>query len=137
STALLLPDGRVLHAGGGDGGSTPNNLNYEVYSPPYLFKGPRPGINGATPDAVTYGQTIDVPSPDAASISKVTLIRMGSVTHAFDQSQRLVPLSFSASSGRVSVTLPGRRNVAPPGPYLLFLVNGDGVPSVGRIMLLR
>jgi galactose oxidase-like protein/Big-like domain-containing protein len=137
STALLLPDGRVLHAGGGDGGSTPNNLNYEVYSPPYLFKGPRPGINGPTPDAVTYGQTIDVPSPDAASITKVTLIRMGSVTHAFDQAQRLLPLNFSASSGRVSVTLPGRRNAAPPGPYLLFLVNGDGVPSVGRIMVLR
>jgi hypothetical protein len=137
STALLLPDGRVLHAGGGDGGGTPNNLNYELYSPPYLFKGPRPVINGATPNAVGYGQTIDVTTPDASTITKVTLIRMGSVTHAFDQAQRLLPLNFSASSGRVSVTLPGRRNVAPPGPYLLFIVNGDGVPSVGRIMLLR
>jgi hypothetical protein len=86
---------------------------------------------------VGYGQTIDVTTPDASTITKVTLIRMGSVTHAFDQAQRLLPLNFSASSGRVSVTLPGRQNVAPPGPYLLFIVNGDGVPSVGRIMLLR
>jgi hypothetical protein len=137
STALLLPDGRVLHAGGGDGGNTPNNLNYEVYSPPYLFKGSRPVINGTTPDAVGYGQTVDLTTPDASSITKVTLIRTGSVTHAFDQAQRLLPLNFTASAGRVSVTLPGRRNVAPPGPYLLFIVNGDGVPSVGRIMLLR
>jgi hypothetical protein len=137
STALLLPDGRVLHAGGGDGGDTPNNLNYELYSPPYLFKGPRPVINGATPNAVSYGQTIDVSSPDASTITKVSLIRTGSVTHAFDQAQRLLPLTFSASAGKVSVTLPGRRNLAPPGPYLLFLVNGNGVPSLGRIMVLR
>jgi hypothetical protein len=137
STALLLPDGRVLHAGGGDGGNTPDNRNYEVYSPPYLFKGDRPVISDATPDAVGYGQTITVNTPDASTITKVTLIRMGSVTHSFDQAQRLLPLNFSVSSGRLSVTLPGRRTVAPPGPYLLFIVNGDGVPSVGRIMLLR
>ena len=94
-------------------------------------------IDGTTPNAVSYGQTIDLASPDASAITKVTLIRMGSVTHAFDQAQRLLPLNFSASSGQLSVTLPGRRNVAPPGPYLLFIVNGDGVPSVGRIMLLK
>jgi Domain of unknown function (DUF1929)/Bacterial Ig-like domain (group 2) len=137
STTLLLPDGRVLHAGGGDGGDTPDNLNYEVYSPPYLFKGARPEISGVTPNAVGYGQTIDLTTPDASTITKVTFIRMGSVTHAFDQAQRLLPLNFSASAGKLSVTLPGRRNLAPPGPYLLFIVNGNGVPSVGRIMLLR
>jgi hypothetical protein len=59
------------------------------------------------------------------------------VTHAFDQAQRLVPLSFSETSGGLSVTLPASRNAAPPGPYLLFLVNADGVPSVGRIIRLR
>jgi galactose oxidase-like protein/Big-like domain-containing protein len=137
STALLLPDGRVLHSGGGDGGDTPDNFNYEVYSPPYLFRGPRPVISGGTPDAVGYGQTIALETPDASSIGKVTLIRLGSVTHAFDQAQRLVPLDFSPTSGGLSVTLPARRTVAPPGPYLLFLVSAAGVPSVGRIMRLR
>jgi len=136
STALLLPDGRVLHTGGGDGG-VPNNFNYELYSPPYLFKGARPTISAGTPDAVGYGQTISVATPDAASIAKVTLIRFGSVTHAFDQGQRLVPLSFSQAAGGLSVALPASRTTAPPGPYLLFIVNADGVPSAGRIMRLQ
>ena len=67
----------------------------------------------------------------------MTLIRTGSVTHAFDQAQLLVPLEFSQASGGLSVTLPASRTAAPPGPYLLFLVNSDGVPSGGRIMRLR
>ncbi|HUR95291.1 MAG TPA: Ig-like domain-containing protein [Gemmatimonadales bacterium] len=139
STSVLLPDGRVLHTGGGDGGGLPNNLDYEVYSPPYLFKGHRPVIDQPTPDLVAYGQTIEVSTPDGPDIAKATLIRLGSVTHAFDQAQRLVPLSFSQTSGGLSVTLPGSasRTSAPPGPYMLFLVNENGVPSVGRIMRLQ
>jgi hypothetical protein len=137
STTVLLPDGRVLHSGGGDGGGVPNNLNYELYSPPYLFQGARPVISGATPDDVGYGQTFALATPDGPTIAKVTLIRSGSVTHAFDQAQLLVPLEFSQASGGLSVTLPVSRMVAPPGPYLLFLVNADGVPSGGRIMRLR
>jgi hypothetical protein len=137
STSLLLPDGRVLHGGGGGGGGTVDNYNYEVYSPAYLFRGARPVITGATPATVGYGQNVIVGTPDAASITKVSLIRGGSVTHAFDQGQRLVPLTFSPVSGGLSVTIPASRNVAPPGPYMLFLVNGNGVPSVARIVLLQ
>ncbi len=137
STSLLLPDGRVIHSGGGAGGGTIDNLNFEIYSPPYLFKGARPGVTGATPGAVGYGQTLFVETPDGASITKVTLIRFGSVTHAFDQGQRLVSLGFSQVGGGISVTLPASRAIAPPGPYMLFLVNGNGVPSVGRIMRLQ
>ncbi|MGH7428415.1 MAG: galactose oxidase early set domain-containing protein, partial [Candidatus Methylomirabilaceae bacterium] len=137
STSLLLPDGRVLHGGGGGGGGTIDNLNYELYSPPYLFRGARPTVTGTTPDAVGYGQTLFVGTPDGASIAKVTLIRASSVTHAFDQGTRLVPLSFSQGAGGLSVALPASRATAPPGPYMLFLVNGNGVPSVGRIMRLQ
>lgn len=136
STTLLLPDGRVLHSGGGDGGGVPNNYNYELYSPPYLFQGPRPVISDGVPEAATYEQTLAVGTPDAATIAKVSLIRLGSVTHAFDQAQTFVPLEFSVSAGGLSVTLP-TRITAPPGPYLLFLVNGSGVPSVGRIVRLQ
>ena len=137
STSLLLPDGRVLHSGGGDGSGTPNNLNYEVYSPPYLFREARPTIAGGVPADAGYGQTLAVGTPDGASTAKVSLIRLGSVTHAFDQSQRLVPLGFSQAAGGLSVRLPASANVAPPGPYLLFLVSSDGVPSVGQILRLR
>src|SRR5437660_947867 len=137
STSLLLPDGRVLHTGSGDGASAPRELSYELYSPPYLFQGARPGITGATPATVAYGQTLVVETPDAASIAKVTFIRTGSVTHAFDQAGRLVPLAFSPVSGGVSVTLPRDHTTAPPGPDMLFLVDGNGVPSIGQIMVLR
>lgn len=136
STALLLPDGRVIHAGGGDGGGTVDNLNYEVYSPPYLFKGARPSVTGITGTA-GYGQALIVQTPDGASITKVTLIHPGSVTHAFDEAQRLVSLNFSPVGGGISVTLPASANLAPPGMYMLFLVNGNGVPSIGQMIRLQ
>src|SRR5205814_5430641 len=83
STALLLPDGRVLSAGGDFGGASA-----EVYSPPYLFNGARPAITSA-PANVTYGQSFFVGTPDAASVSKVTLIALSSVTHGFNMGQRI------------------------------------------------
>ncbi len=134
SASLLLPDGRVLHGGGGGGGGTIDNLNYEIFSPPYLFRGARPTVTGATPETVAYGQPLFVETPDGASITKVTLVRFGSVTHAFDQGQRLVSLSFSQVTGGLTVAIPASRTTAPPGPYMLFLVNGNGVPAVGRIV---
>jgi hypothetical protein len=136
-TTLLLPDGRLLHTGSGDAGGAVDELNYELYSPPYLFNGPRPSIVGAVPSLVLYGDTVAITTPDAATITKVTLIRFGSVTHAFNMSQRLVPLTFSSGANGLSVVFPATGTVAPPGPYMLFLVNATGVPSVGQIILLR
>jgi hypothetical protein len=128
SAATLLPDGRVLVTGGN------NQLTPEVYSPPYLFKGPRPVISSA-PAAVGYGRQVPVQTT-ATDIAKVTLIRLGSVTHAFDENQRLNVLPFTPASGAVDVTTPANSNIAPPGHYLLFLVNALGVPSEGRIVQL-
>jgi hypothetical protein len=137
STSLLLPDGRVLHTGSGDAAGMANELNYEIFSPPYLFKGARPTITSASPGVVTYGQTVVVETPDVASITNVTLIRLGSVTHAFDYAQRLVPLTFSRTVTGISVGIPASRTAATPGPYMLFLVNGVGVPSEGQILRLQ
>jgi len=137
-TALLLPDGRVLYTGSGDGSvGTADERNYELYSPPYLFNGARPTITGALPSSAGYGLAQVVNTPDGPEIAQVTLIRLGSVTHAFDQSQLLVPLSFSPVAAGLTITFPASRATAPPGPYMLFLVNANGVPSVGRMMLLR
>lgn len=139
STALLLPDGRVLYSGSGDGdlGPEKDEQSYELYSPPYLFNGARPTITGALPARAGYGQTQVVNTPDGAGVAQVTLIRLGSVTHAFDQSELLVRLSFSPVAAGLTITFPASRTTAPPGPYMLFLVNASGVPSVGRIMLLQ
>jgi galactose oxidase-like protein len=82
------------------------------------------------------GQTLTVQTP-GASITQVTLIRFGSVTHAFDEGQRLVSFIFSPVSGGISVNLRASSNIAPPGPYMVFLVNATGVPSVGRILVLQ
>jgi hypothetical protein len=137
--ALLLPDGRVLYTGSGDATGVTDEKNYELFSPPYLFNGARPAITGALPARVAYGQTLKVETPDGAAIAKVTLIRFSSVTHALDMGARLVPLAFSGGArGRgLIITFPASPTVAPPGPYLLFLVNAAGVPSEGRIVLLR
>lgn len=135
-SALLLPDGRVLLTGSGEGGGGVNQKTYEIFSPPYLFKGPRPTITAA-PAAVAYGQSFQVQSPEAASITKVSFIRLGSVTHAFDESQRFVSLTYSVSGNALTVTAPANGNLAPPGHYLLSLVNGQGVPSVSKIVQIQ
>lgn len=138
SNALLLPDGRVLVAGGGHpdppGGSAQANI--EVYSPPYLFKGARPTITSA-PQQVLYGQTFFVGTPTPQSIASVSWIRLSSTTHAFNQNQRFNRLSFSRTAVGLSVTAPASANLAPPGHYMLFILNRSGVPSVARITDLR
>jgi hypothetical protein len=75
-----------------------------------------------------------VATPDAANIAKVSLIRLGSVTHAFDMNQRFQWLSFTAGAGDLTVSLSSDRNRTPPGHYLLFILDGNGVPSVGSIV---
>jgi hypothetical protein len=146
STALLLPDGRVLSAGGGICGTCDTvgylNKNAEIFSPPYLFKkggwgslAPRPTVTAA-PGAVTEGSQFTVSTPDAASITKVAFVKLGAVTHSNNMDQRYVPLSFTAGNGTLTVTAPANINIAPPGYYMLFIVNSAGVPSVAPILRL-
>ena len=126
STAVLLPDGRVLSAGHDNGSQ---QTMAEVYSPPYLFKGARPTISSA-PSTVAYGAQFNVSTPQASSIQKVVLIRPSSTTHSLHEDQRSVELSFTAGAGNLSVTAPANATAAPAGPYMLFLLNSNGVPSV-------
>jgi hypothetical protein len=136
STSLLLPDGRVLHSGSGSSGGAPDQRNYEIFSPPYLFKGARPTISSA-PATVSYGEAFPVATEDAAKISRVAWIRLGSVTHAFDQNQRYSRLTFTRSEDGLLVTAPNSRNSSPPGHYLLFILDGSGVPSVARVIRIQ
>jgi hypothetical protein len=134
STAVLLPDGRVLSAGGGRWG--PSYLDAEFYSPPYLFKGTRPTITSA-PATVAYGLDFFVQTPDGANITAVTLLRLGSVTHAFNANQRFLKLTFLPSAGGLTVRAPSTAALAPPGHYMLFLLNANGVPSVASIVRIQ
>jgi hypothetical protein len=134
-TSLLLPDGRVLNAGSGDGGGAPNERNAEIFSPPYLFRGTRPTIASA-PQTVGYATQFRLDSPDASAIAAVALIRLPSVTHAFDESQRFMRLSFTADAAGLTVKAPTERNRMPPGHYMVFILNASGVPSVAKIVKL-
>jgi hypothetical protein len=134
SVALLLPDGRVLSAGGQCGIADGCNVDTaEIFSPPYLFAGARPTIASA-PASIMGGRTFFVGTPDAANITQVTWIRLGAVTHTFNQEQRISFLNFSQTTGGLNVTAPPSANLAPPGYYMLFLLNGSGVPSVASII---
>jgi hypothetical protein len=125
STAVLLPDGRVLAAG-----QTRGNLQTtgEVFSPPYLFAGPRPVIE-ASPSTIGYGGSFTVETGDAAAVDEVTLIRAGTVTHGVNFDQRSVPLPFTAETGGLTVSEPASNLDAPLGWYMLFVLDA-GVPSV-------
>src|SRR5437588_6470690 len=128
STALLLPDGRVMR-GGKDGQFQRDPYKYfehrlELFSPPYLFAGSRPEISSA-PAAGGYGQAITIDCPAAGDIARVALIRAGAVTHNFHMDQRYSGRSITGTSAtQVTVTLPPTSHIAPPGAYTLFLLDG-------------
>ena len=133
STALLMPDGRVLSTGDNRKSDQPNGQGpdetAEIYSPPYLFKGPRPVITSAP---ATIGMDAPFTVGATGDIDAAVLIAPTATTHATDMTQRLVPLTTVAESvGTVTLQSPPTAAVAPPGYYMLFLLD-DGVPSVAK-----
>jgi hypothetical protein len=142
-TSLLLPTGQVLSSGSGEGGGIPyerSDFTGQIFNPPYLFNADgspavRPRIASA-PARLSYGQAFSVETPDAASITRGTLIRLSSVTHAFNMSQLNYPLTFSVQGPTtLSATAPSSGNLAPPGPYMIFLINASGTPSQARMVM--
>jgi hypothetical protein len=142
SVALLLPNGTVWTAGGGGCGQCEaNHQNAEIYYPPYLFKkdasgllADRPTIISA-PDSMNYTESYTLTTSAPETIEKVSLVALGSVTHAFNMSQRYVPLMIEETTATtLTITSPENANLAPPGYYMLFVINSDGVPSVARMV---
>ena len=127
STAVLMPDGPCSSPGGGhyNGLNNAAEDSAQTYSPSYLFNGPRPTIT-SVPSSATYGSTISVATPDASSIAAVNLVSLGTDTHQIDMNQHFVPLSFTAGSGSLNVTMPSSAADAPPGHYMLFILNKPG-----------
>jgi FtsP/CotA-like multicopper oxidase with cupredoxin domain len=138
SIAVLLPDGRVITAG-----SNPHRrddeLRLELYHPPYLFRGPRPFIDHA-PTETSYGQLIEIETPQADAIKWAQLIRPMAVTHSCDNEQRLVDLPIDRRRRgfcRLALRIPKQPNLAPPGWYMLFITDHNGVPSQAQWIHLR
>jgi hypothetical protein len=133
STAVLLPDGRILSAGQDYGASSQWG---EIYEPPYLFKGPRPTIVDA-PAVIDYAAQFTMTTPEADDIDSVVLIRPTVVTHSINLEQRYVGLDFVVTdSNTLTVSTPPGGNHAPPGYYLLFILNSNGVPAVAPFLQL-
>jgi len=145
STAVLLPDGRVLSAGGGEFilnegtpqqvANDPRDTHYDaqLFSPPYLFKGPRPQIASA-PDSVQYGETFQIGTAQPEQIATISMVRLSTVTHSFNGGQRINFLPAQVAGGTLTATAPPSANACPPGHYMLFIVNLQGVPSVAKII---
>ncbi|GAA3829457.1 hypothetical protein GCM10022403_073360 [Streptomyces coacervatus] len=129
SSAFLLPDGRVMATGDNPGNGTWNH-NVSIYTPPYLLKGERPTITSMINTEWHYGDTqrITVDHP----IVKAELIRPAAVTHSSDPNQRFVDLPLSVDGNNVDLNVTSNPNVAPPGWYMLFAVDANGVPSVAK-----
>ncbi|MEU5093365.1 galactose oxidase early set domain-containing protein [Streptomyces sp. NPDC020996] len=129
SSAFLLPDGRVMATGDNPGNGTWNH-NVSIYTPPYLLKGTRPAITSVIDTEWNYGDTqrITVDRP----IAKAELIRPAAVTHSSDPNQRFVDLPLSVDGNNVDLNVTSNPNLAPPGWYMLFAVDANGVPSVAK-----
>jgi Domain of unknown function (DUF1929) len=147
STSLLLPDGRVLTTGSrlcGTGCSL-NHLDAEIYYPPYLFNKDGSGNLATRPSILAYSSVLNYNSRfwigmrNTSNIKRVTLVRMGSTTHAFNMDQRFIEASIENRYGQNWLLLktPQNANIAPPGYYMLSVINTAGVPSVSRIVRVR
>jgi hypothetical protein len=148
SMALLLSDGRVMVGGGGICGTCYDQgyleKNIEIFSPPYLFKpdgsgqlAPRPVIQ-SSPSAIAYGQTFSITTDAGRAGYQVVLMRPSSVTHSVNFDQRRIPLQLSNNNGKrgTQASAPTDPSVAPPGYYMMFVINAAGVPSVAKMVKL-
>jgi hypothetical protein len=156
NTAALLPDGRVLVGGhapittlylshitvpGGFGPNDGRDPSFELFEPPYLFRGPRPKIREA-PDRIGHGGTFEVrSSAGARRVQSVMLMRNTALTHVVDGDQRAIELPVRSRRGRtLRVAAPPNAKVAPAGPYLLYVNRRDPdgpVPSSGHQLFIR
>jgi hypothetical protein len=137
STALLLPDASVLVAGGGAEGPQ-TNTNVEIYYPPYLYQASgnlavRPAIASA-PSFIDIGGSFQIEMADGGTVGRVALVKTGSVSHSFNMDQRFVELVFQQQGNLLTVESPTRAADAPPGFYMLFVLDGAGTPSVAPIV---
>ncbi|KAK1757788.1 hypothetical protein QBC47DRAFT_442848, partial [Echria macrotheca] len=138
SVALLLPDGRVMSGGGGESGDVkPTDClkNVQFFEPPYLLRpGTRPAIK-SFPVKIVYGENFNVTLESAEPIAKISWMRLGTATHCCNMGQSLMWLKgFTQNGVNLSIPAPANRNLAPPGHYLLFVLNAAGKPSIGKII---
>jgi Galactose oxidase-like, Early set domain len=129
SSAVLLPDGRVVTLGGNPADNT-WELRISIYEPPYFFRGTRPSLVDA-PTLAQRGSEAQIQA--TGEVQYVNLIAPMSVTHQTDPNMRLVDVPFVRQpDGTLTLTIPDNPNLLPPGPYMLSVVDSNGIPSKAR-----
>lgn len=162
SVALLLPDGSVWTAGSNknkqtswlqeyppnctpsgavDGAPNPQfdtrELRIEMYYPRYMGLAARPVIIGVNKEVVNYNSVFEIHTEQSYKIKSVALIRCSTATHGFNPDQRYVGLVIkSRPFGLVTVLSPPNSNIAPPGYYMLFIIDSGNLPSEAKIICL-
>ena len=140
SIALLLPDSTVISGGGGlCGNCATNHFDAQIFRPPYLFNSngspaTQPKITSISATSVRVGAQITMNTD--STVTSFALIRGGSATHTVDTDQRRIPLTPTASGSSYTVTVPGDPGIALPGQWMMFAINGAGVPSIARTVLI-
>ena len=126
-----------MEAYGREGGS-PSRQTWEnrteIYKPSYFFSGSRPTITG-NPVVGDYGNAITISTPNAVSISVASLVKLSCSTHHYDTDSRLIWLQVTnRSSGSVTLAAPLNANLAPPGYYMIHILDGLNIPSIAKII---
>lgn len=132
STAILLPDATVLLSQDDMDTRAASEHKAQIYSPPYLFKGSQPVITQA-PASLQVGQTFTV-TTDRGNMTSAVLVAPGATTHANDMHQRAIKLPAKPLANGLSATVPASSALVPPGYYMLFVLDAEGIPSVAKFV---
>jgi hypothetical protein len=139
ASSVLLPSGRVALAGHTEHWNPAHpseDKTIDIYTPDYLTRGPQPSLQ-SVPLTIAYGQLVELVTPDVARIDKVALVRASTTTHSNNMDQRWIGLVIEQRrTDRLFIRVPNERALAPPGHYMIFIINSNGVPSVARFTFL-
>lgn len=156
SLAVLLPDGRVVLGGGNvNGDDLIERQDFRYYYPDYMTKA-RPQLV-VSPPTLALGGFGMVAVAHGTQVAEAALMGLGSMTHEFDMNQRLVQLRIFDAHATMSnqggalvpvdaaqcgascvdvyyVQAPATAQLAPPGDYMLFVLDPNRVPSTGQMV---
>ncbi|MFE0463160.1 galactose oxidase-like domain-containing protein [Kitasatospora sp. NPDC058965] len=143
SNAVILPDGRVMVTGDelqqiANNPDIKSGLNgtVEIYEPPYLHQGARPSLTSVANPVADYGSALRVGY--SGKVAKAVLMSPITSTHSIDTAQRRLELPITSRSGnKLVLQMPASGKDAPPGFYMLFLLDAKGVPSIAKWVQLK
>ncbi|MFE5627552.1 galactose oxidase-like domain-containing protein [Streptomyces virginiae] len=145
ANSVVLPDGRVLVTGDelqqlANDPKIDDEMNgsIEIFEPAYLHQGARPRLDQVPGGPIGYDSRFRVSTSTPGQVKKAVLLAPTTATHAVNTSQRHLELRIVHRQGNtLALQAPPSANDAPPGHYMLFLLDEKGVPSTAKFVSLR